>query len=221
MDKVLLVHGMFMNAFLMSPFVKKLKDAEYDVKVFSYPLIPETDDVTTRFIKEVNDFRPQIIVGHSLGGTITAYHLKQFPSLEKVVCLGSPLNGSTLGRTISQGKTSWMLPKAIRLIATDGVTIPLDTPVRIGVIAGTDDTFNLFRVASTFKLFGLLPNAKGLEGYKKLPENDGVVLVSETQVGENIPHTKVFTSHTGLVFSGQVHEQTLHFLKYGSFLKSV
>ncbi len=218
MEKVLLIHGMFMNVYLMAPFVNRLRSSGYEVRVFEYPLIPKEVDITTRFIKEVNDFQPNIVIGHSLGGTITIQHMSQFPSLEKVVCLGSPLNGSLLGRTLSQGRGSWMLPKSIKLIATEGVTIPKDTSVQIGIIAGTDDTFNLFGIASTFRLFGKTDNFKA---DRKLPENDGVVLVSETNPRDDIPHTKVFTGHTGLIFSKQVHDQTIRFLKESAFLKSV
>lgn len=220
MKKVLLIHGMFMNAFAMTPFVNILKSSGYEVRVFSYPLVPKVVNITTAFIKAVNDFQPNIIVGHSLGGTITVQHMSQFPSLEKIVCLGSPLNGSLLGRTLSQSKNSWMLPKSVRLIATEGVTIAKDTSIQVGVIAGTDDTFNLFRIASTFRLFGKLNKTEDFDPNKKLPENDGVVLVSETKPNDDIPHTKVFTGHTGLIFSNQVHDQTIRFLKEGSFLKS-
>jgi pimeloyl-ACP methyl ester carboxylesterase len=221
MEKVLLIHGMFMNVYLMAPFVNILKSSGYEVRVFGYPLIPNEVDITTRFIKAVNDFQPNVIVGHSLGGTITIQHMSQFPSLEKVVCLGSPLNGSLLGRTLSQGRGSWMLPKSIKLIATEGVVIPKDTSVQVGIIAGTDDTFNLFRLASTFRLFGKLGKTDDLKANGKLPENDGVVLVSETKPRDDIPHTKVFTGHTGLIFSKQVHDQTISFLKESTFLKSV
>lgn len=216
MKKVLLIHGMFMNAFAMIPFVNRLKSSGYEVRVFSYPLIPKEVDITSRFVKVVNDFQPHIVIGHSLGGTITIQHLNQFPSLEKVVCLGSPLNGSLLGRTLSQNKTSWMLQKSIRLIAVEGVTIPEDTSVEVGVIAGTDDSFNLFRIASTFHLFR---RSDGFDDYKKLPVNDGVVLVSETMTKAETPHTKVFAGHIGLIFSKQVHEQTIHFIKKGFFMK--
>ena len=217
MEKVLLVHGMFMNAFLMSPFVKWLQSAGYEVKVFGYPLIPNVQDITTTFVKEVNSFCPAIIVAHSLGGTITVHNLRQFPSVKKVVCLGSPLNGSFLGRAFAQGKTPWIIPESIRLIATEGVVIPSGTSVEVGMIAGTKDAPNLFKLVGLLGLFGLLPNLKDSASLKKLPENDGVVLVSETQVKENVPHTKVFTSHTGLVFSHDVYEQTLNFLKESKF----
>jgi hypothetical protein len=48
-------------------------------------------------------------------------------------------------------------------------------------------------------------------------EHDGTVMVEETRLPGAKDHLVVATSHTGLVWSAEVANQTRHFLDHGAF----
>ena len=48
-------------------------------------------------------------------------------------------------------------------------------------------------------------------------DHDGTVLVEETRLPGAKDHIVVGTSHTGMLFSGEVAEQAAHFLQHGAF----
>jgi pimeloyl-ACP methyl ester carboxylesterase len=100
-DTVLLVHGWDSNSFRWKDLIELLRQNDYNIisidapahgasgnKIFNAPLYSECLNEVT------NKFKPQIIVGHSIGGTASVIALKNhnLPSIEKIVLLGAPSN---------------------------------------------------------------------------------------------------------------------------------
>ena len=143
-------------------------------------------------------------VGHSLGGLIALQALRAAPNLPpgRVVCLGSPLRGSSAARGLTRmAGGSWLMGKSADLLheglqAWDGAR-------PVGVIAGRT------------------PRGLGrLLGSLAAP-NDGTVSVEETQLPGIADHLVLASTHSGLVFSGEVAQQTVNFLRDGRFAHGV
>lgn len=98
---VLLAHGWDSNSFRWKDLIELLKQEQYNVialdapahggsgnNIFNAPLYAETINVA------VKEFKPQIIIGHSIGGTASAIALKNhdLPSVKKLILLGAPSN---------------------------------------------------------------------------------------------------------------------------------
>jgi pimeloyl-ACP methyl ester carboxylesterase len=100
-DTILLVHGWDSNSFRWKDLIELLKEDNYNLisidapahgasgsKIFNAPLYSEClNEVITRF-------KPQVIVGHSVGATASVIALKnhKLPYIEKIVLLGAPSN---------------------------------------------------------------------------------------------------------------------------------
>lgn len=203
----------------MLPFEKSLKKEGYEVRVFSYPLIPREKNISSEFIREANDFSPHYIVGHSFGGTMSVHNVRHFPSVEKIVCLGSPLRGSHFGTAFTRSHLFSMIPESMRLIASNGVRIPRRATLKIGSIAGTDGRLSVLKFVSGISSLGVLKRLTCAAHPKADKQNDGIVFVSETRAGSAAFHTEVFANHTQLIFSKEVQAQTIHFLREGCFIK--
>lgn len=98
---ILLVHGWDSNSFRWKNLIELLKQDDYNIisidapahgasgnNIFNAPLYSECIHVVAQ------TFQPQIVIGHSIGGTATAIALKNhgMPSAEKIVLLGAPSN---------------------------------------------------------------------------------------------------------------------------------
>ena len=144
---------------------------------------------------------PADIVAHSLGGLIAARALQREPDLPvgRLVCLGTPLVGSTAASGIAQ------LPVLRRLL---GRSAPLlrrgchswEVATELGVVAG-----NSGRGLGRF--FGRLPGA-----------SDGTVAVAETCLPGAADHIVLPISHSGMLISPAVSRQAIAFLRTGRFV---
>lgn len=100
-DTVLLVHGWDSNSFRWKDLIELLKQDDYNIisidapahgasgnKIFNAPLYSECLN------EVITEFKPQTIIGHSVGGTASAIALKNhdLTSIEKLVLLGAPSN---------------------------------------------------------------------------------------------------------------------------------
>ena len=208
---VVYVHGMWMPAEEMA-FVRLHLKKEHRLagKLFDYPSIKGTLDenaeLLDEFVREL-DADEVHFVGHSLGGVLSLRTLALNPQIPpgRVVCLGSPLTGSRaaeflhstdwgsliLGNTITDG----VVHESANDWATD-VTRTRD----IGVIAGTKPV-GLGRLVANFN-----------------EPNDGTVAVSETRLDGAKHHLCMDVTHTSMVLSADVADQTAAFLKTGAFL---
>jgi len=178
---------------------------ECRAQTFSYRTVtralPENARRLRRCIDEI-DADTVHLVGHSLGGVLALQMLTLFPTdrVRRIVCLGSPLVGSSAARHL----TRWSLGRKVigRTLHDSVLERPLisaDGSREIGVIAGS--------VA-----LGL----GAIVGKLEAP-HDGVVSVRETQLPGITDHLVLPVNHVGLVFSSKVADQAAYFLRFGKF----
>ena len=206
-EHVILVHGLWMRAFTLAALQRRLEREGYTVHSFDYASVFSSHDTSVdkliEFVRSVEaaDAPRRIhFVCHSLGGLMALRALRKLPNLVSgcVVCLGSPLRGSAIARSIAQ------LPGGAFFIGRNlGVLLEgferWEGKRSIGVIAG--------RLPVGLGLvFGALP----------MP-HDGTVSVEETQLPGLADHIVVPATHTGLLFSDEAATQTLTFLRNKRF----
>jgi pimeloyl-ACP methyl ester carboxylesterase len=202
-DHVLLLHGLWMRGFTLIALRRKLEKAGFSVDLFDYASVMQDSSasiekllaLTTRTTDRVVHF-----VGHSLGGLLALHALQRQPKLieGRVVCLGSPLRGSSAARALASFPGgSFLLGRSAELLHSgldrwDGVQ-------QVGAIAGR------------------LPIGLGLAVGALSAPHDGTVSVEETQLPGLTDHCVVAATHTGLPFSDTAAQQTIAFLRDARF----
>lgn len=141
-------------------------------------------------------------VGHSLGGLVILRALEledNFPP-GRAVLLGTPLQGSRAVQGVAR------LPFGRTILGTAVQEECVGTGPRewkgareVGVIAGSMG-LGLGRMFANLNT-----------------DHDGTVLVEETRLPGARDHIVLATSHTAMLFSAEVAEQTAYFLKHGQF----
>lgn len=201
---VILVHGLWMTGLELMLLRRFLENAGLRVSRFRYATVEGAFDENLErlhvFISGLAE--PAHIVGHSLGGVLSLHMLCRYPDapVGRVVCLGSPLTDSVAGRSLARSRWSaWMLGKTLSEAVLREPLVHWSGPRDVGVIAGT-------RSAGLGRIVANLPGP-----------NDGVVCVSETRLSGITDHIELPVSHTGLVLSREVAEQTDYFLRNGRF----
>jgi pimeloyl-ACP methyl ester carboxylesterase len=144
-------------------------------------------------------------VGHSLGGLVVLRALEITDDLPpgRAVLLGSPLQGSRTAQSLARlpfGRA--LLGGALTQECVDWSPREWSGRREVGVIAGS----------MGFGVGRLLANLDAA--------HDGTVLVEETRLPGAKDHMVVAASHTGLLVSAQVAEQTRHFLDRGVFKRT-
>lgn len=205
-ETVVLIHGLWMTGMESVLLRSRLRDEYgFDVQQFSYRTVNDglADNVSAlhAFLRDLPD-EPLHLVGHSLGGLIALHTLQRHPEprVRRVVALGTPFLGSAAARAVSRwpfGET--ILGATVRDSVLTAGLARWDGPQQIGVIAGT---------------LGM-----GLgQLFDRLAEpNDGTITVEETRLPGVTDHLELEVSHTGILVSAAVAEQTAHFLRQGSF----
>lgn len=207
---MILLHGIWMPGIEMSYAASRLRRAHgFDCRLFGYASVRRSLDDNARSLSEhLRDLgqHPVHLVGHSLGGIIAlrALHLAKETSVERVVCLGSPLRGSKAARALYRhgwgrsilGKS--LPPATVEREASEWAEAVAQR-FTTGVIAGNTPA-GLGRLFARF------------EG-----ENDGTVAVEETRLPGIRDHIVLPVSHTGMVFSKDVVDQAAAFLKRAAF----
>lgn len=209
----MLLHGLARSAKSMDRLARRLDDEGYAVVNQAYPSRQYPIEVLAeRYVglaaSECQGLGAQRIhfVTHSLGGILVRQYLAghTVEALGRTVMLGPPNQGSEV-------VDNWKSVPGYRLVngpagdqlGTDPRSIPLqlgpvDYPV--GVIAGTRTINPLLSLS--------LPNP-----------DDGKVSVERTKVDGMADHLEVPHSHPFLMKASRVHDQVLHFLKHGKFLR--
>lgn len=141
------------------------------------------------------------LVGHSLGGLVILrmFELGAEVPPGRVVLLGSPVKGSLAARNLVARNLGWILGQS----GPDGLAEEYDPKWNgqreLGVLAGTGG-------------FGFNPLRPDL------PEpHDGLVAVQETRLTGATDYVEIKTTHTGLLFSLEVAEEVIGFLRQGRF----
>jgi pimeloyl-ACP methyl ester carboxylesterase len=142
---------------------------------------------------------PVHLVAHSLGGLVVLETLSRYQKLPpgRVVCMGSPIAGSTAARGLAGKGLGIASGRAGALLRGGLVALP---PGRqVGMLAGA-------------KSVGLGKFFSSFDG-----QNDGTVMVWETRLAGLADHAVIQSSHTGLVFSEQAAALAADFLETGRF----
>jgi pimeloyl-ACP methyl ester carboxylesterase len=205
MESVVVAHGLWMPGWETAVLRRRLARAGFAPCLFRFPSVGETLGANAERLARFAAKVPGEVVhfvGYSLGGVVTLTMLEAQPPARpgRVVCLGSPLNGSCSGRRLAA------LPGGARLLGRcmgelheHGGVPPWTARRDLGIIAGN--------VAVGF---GRLLDA--LQG-----PNDGTVAVAETMLEGAAAHLVLPVSHTSMLFSPTVAAQTVHFLRNGQF----
>lgn len=201
---VIVLHGLWMRSVTLLPLARRLREAGFSVRTLDYAsAIGGPERAVQRLHEQLQAHRdgPLHLVGHSLGGLIALRALAEAagaPDDSRVVCLGSPLCGSAAARSLSAWRVGhWLMGRSADLLCT-GMEA-WRGPQRIGVVAGR------------------LPLGLGFVLGPLAGDHDGTVAVAETQLPGIADHRTVPTSHSGLLLSREVADQTITFLRSGRF----
>lgn len=205
-DQVILLHGLWMRGFALAMLDKRLIEAGFEVHRFDYLSVAASqerilDRLQTQ-MRELGDVEHVVhLVGHSLGGLLAMRACSDSAVLPpgRIVCLGSPLLGSSAARGLAAwGHAGEVLLGHNRDLLQRGFE-RWDGAREVGVIAG--------------RLPLGLGNMLGhLEG-----AHDGTVAVAETELPGISDHCVVESNHVGLLFSAEAARSTAAFLYTGHF----
>ncbi len=208
-ETVVLVHGLWMTGLESGLLRNRLnEDYGFETRQYSYHTVQVGLEDNIRLLAEyLADVPGETVhvVGHSLGGLLALHTLTRHPISRpgRIVCLGSPLRGSSAARAMAGlpfGEE--ILGATIREAVLNGGMTEYRGEREVGVIAGT------------------LAVGVGVV-IDNLPEpNDGTVAVVETKLPGITDHLEVAVSHTGLLVSQVVASQTAYFLRQGEFART-
>lgn len=199
-----LVHGIWMQGFMMGVMRRRLSALGFRAMTFSYDFLGNTPaenacDLYQR-IGELGAARVNL-VGHSLGGIVILHLLRQYPELDvnKIVLIGSPVKGSFIARKMAQSTyLSPLLGRSQYGGLVDGAP-EFDSESPLGIITGSGNM-------GILALF-----------YSAGDDSDGVVRNSETLIENAADRISVPLSHSAMIFSGQCADYVANFLNIGRF----
>ncbi len=205
-EHVILLHGIWMRGITLLPLARRLRHAGYSVETIDYASVfrgigPAVEALRERMRSA--DSGAVHLVGHSLGSLVALEAARGVRGLPKgrIVCIGSPLRGSAVARTLAS------VPGGRLLL---GQSAP---PLLSGL-----DAWKSARAVGV--IAGRLPFGLGVTIGPLSAPHDGTVSVSETRLAGIADHVVVDASHTGLLFSGEVADLTVNFLRDARFPSS-
>lgn len=198
---VLLVHGLWMPPLAMQRFASRLHARGCSTDIVGYrSILGSTGDAVDRVRERLRGGPPTHVVGHSLGGLVALEALRAEPTLpvRRVVCLGTPLCGSAVAKTLSRrALTALYLGRSAALLRSGCVVLP--DGVEVGMVAGCR------------------PHGLGALVARFGGPHDGTVAVDETRVPGLAGHVVIDASHSGLLFSEEAARLAMDFLERGRF----
>jgi pimeloyl-ACP methyl ester carboxylesterase len=222
-ETVIVAHGLWMPTWVTSLLRRRLEAAGFATAAFSYPTVTagleENVERLAEFAAALKAPRLHF-VGHSLGGVVAVTMLNRkdlgggssggrSPGREKlhdvgrVVCLGSPLvacRGASV--LLAHRPTRMFAGRCLADVVAAGGVGRWQGPCELGIIAG-DLGFGFGR------LLGGLPWP-----------NDGTVAVEETRLPGANAHLVLHVTHTALLWSAEVADATVRFLRTGRFTET-
>jgi pimeloyl-ACP methyl ester carboxylesterase len=202
---VILVHGLWAPALVMTPLGAMLARAGLRVHLFSYrgrkASLAGHAERLLDFARSRAASSGVHLVGHSLGGLVVLEACARAPTLAlgRAVLLGTPARGCLSGRRLAQTDWGRWFLGASEALWHEGRAARWTRTEALGVIAGT-------RAISVGRVFGLLPGA-----------NDGVVRVDETTVEGMRDRMILHVAHSEMIVSPRVARAVLLFLERGRF----
>ena len=202
-EHVILLHGVWMRGLTLFSLARRLRRAGFTVDVFDYASVfGDATNTCERLRARMRDVQADRVhlVGHSLGGIIALEATRRSRDLPRghIVCLGPPLKGSSVARVLAHipgGR--WILGSNHNALVAGVKRWDGSRPV--GVVAGQ------------------LPFGLGISIGALTAPHDGTVAVEETRLGGLADHCTVDATHTGLLFSSDVADLTVGFLRHGRF----
>ena len=199
-ESVVLLHGLLMRRPAMMPLAMRLRGHGFSPILFAYSSLWQSPaKAMERLAMRLYGMEgPVHLVGHSLGGLIALETLNQYQQLPpgRVVCLGSPIAGSSAARGLADLGFGLVTGRSSRLLRGGLIQVPKR---EVGAIAGG-------RSMGMGKWLSRLDQP-----------NDGTVAVWETRLPGLADHLVIRSSHTGLAFSAEAALHTAHFLRHGYF----
>jgi hypothetical protein len=181
--RVLLVHGLWMHAPVLTFWARQLHSAGFRAETFSYHSFLQTPETAMARLRAAALCEPgTCIVAHSLGGLLAIKAMADCPVFSgRIICVGSPLAGSQVVRQYARTPLGYMAGRSVGLLSKGLQAVP--DGLHVSAIAGT--------------------NPKGLgrfvHHFGEL--NDGSVALSETRIPGLHRHVTVHSSHSGQLFS--------------------
>jgi pimeloyl-ACP methyl ester carboxylesterase len=193
----------------MLPLQYRLKAEGFRVRSFGYPSMrrspPELTALLAKEIAACCGNSPRIhFVTHSLGGILVRAYLAehQLPNMGRLVMLAPPNRGSELADIANgSGLLRMILGPTVIQLGTGADSLPNRLPppwYEVGVIAGID-------------------NYNPIGGFFVPEPSDGTVSVASTQLGGMIDFVTVPKSHTFIMWSSDVSDYVVRFLRTGRF----
>jgi len=205
-EAVLLLHGLWMNRFVMGYHTRALKHDGFSAEAIAYRSMRDTLDANVqRLAKRVAELAaPRVhLVGHSLGGVVVLRYLQRKPDarIGRVVLLGAPVGGCRAAEQFARLAGGRFLLGRSMSVWRGPFDTSLDSRHEVGVIAGTRSRgFGLGRIVT------------------RLPEpNDGVVCLDETRLPGMRDGLVLPVGHIEMLVSSSVARQTAAFLETGAF----
>lgn len=200
MENVILLHGLWMNRWVMRILGNRLEYGGFKPIYFNYATTRANPREHARDLERqirMYSLSPCHFVAHSLGGLILRHLVDIAPDLMqgRIVTLGTPHQGSSVARVVYDKYPS-LIGKAWE-IGLNGALPSWQGLIPLGNIAGT----------SARGVGRLLQNTLS-------KPNDGTVAVLETELALSFP-LQIPCSHTGLLFDSETAEQTVYFLRHG------
>jgi len=185
----------------------RIEDAGFIVHQFSYS---STGSSIDEVVQELHGFVEKLdsktihYIGHSLGGLVIRHFLHTYPKSPKgrIVTLGTPHKGSGAAHFFNQYNLGSMF---------------LGESLNSGLLGNAPEWTGKRELGSISGNVGI--------GMGKLftgldSPNDGTVSVEETMLENGTDQIELPVSHTGLILSKTVVNETLNFLKQGKFTKN-
>lgn len=204
METAVVAHGLWMPGWETLLLRRRLAAAGYNTRLFKYSTTGVGLDANVARFRRFVAAQPGTLhlVGYSLGGVLAVRMLQQaeLGSVQRIVCLGAPLNGTQVGaRLAAQPGGRRMLGRSILDLLAEAPLPPWSGVPPLGVVAGNVGV-GLGRLLTSF------------DG-----ANDGTVGVAETELAGANDHIVLSVSHTTMLFSRQVADQAVSFLRHARF----
>ena len=203
-EVVVLIHGLFMSGREMALLRRRLAVAGFSTRQFSYPSVRVSPAVAARLLGDfVSDIEAPVVhyVAHSLGGLVLRHFLQGHADRPpgRVVMLATPHQGSRAAQALAQTALGRrLLGRSIELGLLGDV--PAWRGERaLGSIAGS-------RGVGLGRFLARLDRP-----------HDGTVAAVETTCVAAADQIVLPVSHFGGLFSREVADQVIYFLRRGRF----